>query len=286
MGSISRSILIGFIAAGLGAPSPARAEVAAGPTARAPKRQMTVRRALVVGIGSYERAPALPFAVEDARAFAEFLKRQWGYPEEAVVLMTDDAATSELRPTQAGLQAQIGKLVESVTKDTEVVVYFAGYGARQSLQEWLLPLDGDPRNMKETAVSTDRLISDLVARKPKRSLLFLDADRNLQKEAKTTVALRAARGTELGVLYSCEAGERSLRVKEGQRGGVFTHYLLQGLAGDREAAAPGGEITFDGLKRYLQDKVRQYVVKEYSGSQTPYGIATSAEMVLGRTGAK
>jgi len=260
-------------------------------TVRAPRRQMNVRRALVVGVGTYEQASPLQFSGDDAKAFADFLKKQWGYPDTSVTLMTDDASDAGLRPTLANLQAQVKALVEATTKDTEVVVYFAGYGARQAREEWLVPTDGNPKNIPATSLSSDRLVNDLVAKRPKRALLFLDADRNLQISSESvTVATRAfrsaPRGMELGVIYSCEAGERSRSVKAPQSQGVFTHFLLQGLAGDREAAAQDGSITFDALSKYVYGKVRQYVSKEYSGAQSPHGIATNAEMVLGKAAAR
>ncbi len=59
--------------------------------------------------------------------------------------------------------------------------------------------------------------------------------------------------------------------------GTFTHYLIQGLAG--EAAGSDGAVTFDDLKRYLQSQVKDHERKK-GHVQEPYARGESTGEIL------
>src|SRR5205823_3633046 len=56
----------------------------------------------------------------------------------------------------------------------------SGHGARHNDQDWLVPSDGDPDNVPETAISYDRLKRQLETKRPHRVLLVMDACRNVR----------------------------------------------------------------------------------------------------------
>src|SRR5579871_4742486 len=59
-----------------------------------------VKRALVIGVNSYKHANALPETINDAQRFAELLRTRFGFPDDAVTVMTDAPGTKEeLLPT-------------------------------------------------------------------------------------------------------------------------------------------------------------------------------------------
>ena len=58
-----------------------------------------VKRALVIGVSDYEHANRLPETANDARAVANLLRTRFGFPEDSIILMTDDPSTPDkLKP--------------------------------------------------------------------------------------------------------------------------------------------------------------------------------------------
>jgi formylglycine-generating enzyme required for sulfatase activity len=247
------------------------------------------KRALVIGVSNYENVAPLGATARDALAVADFLEKRMGFPKESIVLMTDLAATPErLRPTARRVRRQVQTLLEGVTEQSEVVVFFSGHGVRHQDEDWLVPLDGDPQDIAGSCVSYTKLRNRLETLRPRRALLLVDACRNLLGGKSATGSGfgegAGAKVEEIAELLSCRPREVSREGKaEDFAAGVFTHYLLRGLGGDPEAVAPGGDVvTFDSLKQYVQGKVSQYVSSKYGDSQNPDGRASLGAMVLAR----
>ena len=51
--------------------------------------------AIVIGINKYEKVSPLDYACNDAQAVAETLKQNFSFPDENVVLLTDETASRE-----------------------------------------------------------------------------------------------------------------------------------------------------------------------------------------------
>lgn len=83
-------------------------------------------RALVIGIDDYvsvDGAPLLNGAANDAESMAAVLTGPLGFPSDAVIRLTDSAATSD-----AILTTLIDRLVRETGPGDRVVLYFAGLG--------------------------------------------------------------------------------------------------------------------------------------------------------------
>jgi len=242
--------------------------------------------ALVVGVSGYQRATKLNATINDAKQFKDFLIRSWGFREEHVILMTDDSPSPNLVPTGPNLMEQMEFLVKGANRDSQVVFYFSGHGVSIKPKDYLVPLDGRPSNIERTCVSFTDFREELKAKNPKRALLFVDACRNLEEGVRSGInnfgSGKPPAAPEIATLYSCEPGQLSRESKPPVMNGVFTRFLLQGLGGDPEAAAPDGAVTFDTLSQWLRAKVLSYVQKEYSAIQSPLGESTLGAMVLAR----
>src|SRR5579872_1497111 len=102
------------------------------------------KRALIIGVGNYELANPLRTTANDARAFARLLQDRFGFPQEAIVLLTDAPGTAESQhPTRNRVLNAIHTLLAGVTEQSEVVFFFSGHGARDGDEDWLVPMDGD-----------------------------------------------------------------------------------------------------------------------------------------------
>ena len=59
---------------------------------------------------------------------------------------------------------------------SDVYVFFAGHGlaSEDGEEMYLLPHDGEPRLLEDTAISRERLFSDIAAANPRSVTVFLD----------------------------------------------------------------------------------------------------------------
>lgn len=255
------------------------------PIAEAPN---FAKLALVIGVGHYEHAGILAPATEnDARNFAELLRTQFKFPENAITLLTDEPGTPESRrPTYIRLRNALKTLLASINEKSEVIVYFSGHGIRAENHDWLVPLDYVPDDLTSTCINYDDFKNQLNTKLPARALLIVDACRNLTggKGAGSNGfgAGEGLSGPQFAELLSCQPKQESKVGKpEDFNESVFTHFLLQGLKGDPDAL-DNGVVTFDSLKLFVQGSVSQYVTSKYGEAQKPDGRASLGKMVLAR----
>lgn len=276
----------------------------------------TRRVALVIGIEKYgEGIGSLEYPVDDAQAFAQFLRDKWGYTQpEQVLLLTDDAADARFKPTQRNIELRVDDFLSRITPQHEVVVFYSGHGARsKSGNDYLVPSDGiinEDQQLGRTCISITELKGKIDNKMPRRRLLFVDACRNqltmasaperppraasapfrgaAQAKVGITFDASPAAGAPGGVeegaaeFFACKPNQRSREcLANFSKNGVFTHFLLAGLRGDPQAASEGA-ITYDTLIRYLREKVKNYVSATFSGDQEPYGSCTDGSLLLGR----
>jgi ankyrin repeat protein len=217
--------------------------------------------ALVVGIESYSDLPQAQFAERDAAAVRSHLVAL-GYPERNIVSLMGSKAT------KTGLIKNLETwLPENVNEKSTVFVYYSGHGAPdpKSGQSYLVPWDGDPQFLDDTAYPVARLYQKLGALKAKRVIIALDScfsgtgGRSVLAKGLRPLVLKAdtgdlAAGGKL-VALSASGGDQVSGTAESQGHGLFTYYLLKSL-NDRN-----GQVTvrslFDDLRPKVQDEARR-----------------------------
>jgi hypothetical protein len=203
------------------------------------------RRALVVGIDSYEHVRPLRNARADARTMSEALKRA-GYE---VHLQTD----RNLKQLQGDLRA----FRQRVQGGDEVVFFFSGHGVQFGGSNYLLPTDirsDSEDQVRDDALALARVLEDFRELKPKLTLAIIDAcrDNPFAGRGRTVgrglAQVTAARG-EI-VIYAAAAGEQALdRLSERDPvpNGLFTRVFV------KEMAAPGKPVY--AVLKDVQEKV-------------------------------
>jgi hypothetical protein len=202
-------------------------------------------RALLVGVANYPLISRLPESVlNDARDIAALLQSpaRCGYPETNVELLLDKQATAQR--FRLGLQ----RLAQQARPDDTVIVFFSGHGFRSEPgsdgEAYLLPFDGNLKNLARTALSASELTRLLTNIKASRLVVLLDAchaaGAAYVKAAKAPMTFKAGlddrtydvlgRGTGRVVMASCRANEES-SVFSGEKNSLFTTYLLEALDG-------------------------------------------------------
>lgn len=214
--------------------------------------------AVIVGVEQYADLPPATYAERDAAA----VKRHalaLGFPERNIL------ALSGARATKSGLVKSLETwLARNVQADSTVLFYFSGHGAPDPStgRAYLMPSDGDPQFLEETAYPTSRLYEVLGKLKAKRKLVVMDAcfsgagGRSVLAKGTRPLVNRVDLGRPgAGVVALAAAGPNEITgADEDARLGLFTHYFLRGLNG--AARDSSGRVTARALLEYAAPNVQ------------------------------
>jgi|CXWL01.1.fsa_nt_gi hypothetical protein len=258
--------------AGQGVRSAPIATVAAAPQAPAetlvPSFKSSERPddlAVIIGIETYSEIQSkATYAERDADAFKAHV-RALGVPERNIVLLKGSKAG------KASFEKNIETWLARLAKPTSrVYFYFSGHGAPdvKTGQAYLVPWDGDPNFLDDTAYPVARLYRKLGALPAKQVLVAMDSCFSgaggrsvLAPGARPLVAKIdvGAAPAKLTVLAASASNEISGSLED-KGHGAFTYFLLEGLN--------AGEKTPKALAAYLTPRV-QDEAKRLNRDQTP-----------------
>lgn len=228
--------------------------------------------AIVVGIEKYAKdLPPAQFADRDALAIREHLLAL-GYPPRNIALLTG------LQATRSGIAKHLETwLPRNVNPQSDVLFYFSGHGAPDptSSQAYLVPFDGDPEYLADSAYPIKQVHSQLSRLKARQVVVVLDTcfsgagGRSILAKGTrplvATVDLGSPAEGRIAIITAAEANQIS-GVSQEQAHGLFTYYFLRGLNG---AGKDGdGRITVKSIFDYLTPNV-QDEARRNNRSQTP-----------------
>jgi hypothetical protein len=214
--------------------------------------------ALVVGIEKYRDVPPPLGARADAEQFARLAVRTLGIPEDHVRLLLDEHAT------RGDLEKALAWLELNVPVGGRVYFFYSGHGAPDAVNgsAYVLPYDGDPAALEQTAVPLSKLTERLSRTKASESLAFVDACFSgaggrsvLPKGARPLVRVQApavARGVAL--LSSAAASEISGATPDGSNG-LFSKYLLEALGRAGGDVDGDYQISLEELRSFVEPRV-------------------------------
>lgn len=219
---------------------------------------------LIIGIENYANLPGVDFVKRDADAIKNYFTRLLGIPEENIIFLQDGKAT---KSTIEGYLKNY--LPKNLDKDATLYVYFAGHGAPdiEKGDAYLVPYDGDPRFIAQTAYQLKNFYDDLDKLNIRRSFVFLDAcfsgtaarsDKMLVagiRPALIHVEDVALTTDKIISLSATKGGQVSSAFPE-KRHGLFTYYLLSGFRGPVDADKDGW-ITTGELFKYVKANVER-----------------------------
>jgi len=222
------------------------------------------RAALLVGINTpwFGRWDELKFAESDCDKLAAALSQaKYEIPRENIrILKGSDKAPSNLPIRNNFL---FGPLFETFgTDDLDLFVFFfAGHGEDHEGRSYLVPVDGVYDQVPETCVPLS-LVLERISRVPaKRRLILFDMCDAAGVDSPSSglpasFAREAQSVREAVVLSACDIGERSLE-HDSVKGGVFTHFLCEGLRGGVRAYADIPITVFD-VQRYAEERTVEF----------------------------
>ncbi|HEY3358469.1 MAG TPA: hypothetical protein VGQ83_34800, partial [Polyangia bacterium] len=140
---------------------------------------------------------------------------------------------------------------------------------------YLLPYDGDPAAVEQTGVLLAHVLQALSQTRAKEVLAFVDSCFSgaggrsvLPPGARPLVVVKGPIAVANVALMAASSGSEISGPMPGGRGGVFSHYLAQGL-GQAEADLDGdGQITLQELHAWIKPRVAREAQRD-NRAQTP-----------------
>jgi len=254
------------------APVPRYSSVVDRPDFRLPKHQSWY--AVVIGVEQYPKGiPPAEFSDRDAQAVKANLIAL-GYPESHIRTLTNDQATNSR--INATLKTWLPR---NVSKGGRVLFYFAGHGGTDSTSKtaYLVPFDGDPEDLADTALSVGDVEREIGKLPLSQGIIVADAC--FSGAGGRSLLAQGTRPLITVIRTPYKTPYRNLTVFGASRGnqisgdlpkqghGIFTYYFLRGLEGK---AKTGKTVTTRSLKRYLSRTVPLAFRHHYnSGEQNP-----------------
>ncbi|NJP09727.1 MAG: hypothetical protein HC866_09755 [Leptolyngbyaceae cyanobacterium RU_5_1] len=232
--------------------------------------------AILVGIDDYQSFQSLSYAQRDAQALQQFLIREFEFPPEQCLLLTNTSLPvwdHPTQPTQETFQCWIERLIQNDLQPGDSLwFFFSGQGVSRHGQDYLVPIDGDPWAVETTCISVAELLKRFKSTLPAVNLLMLlDMSRSqgmLSYESAGVGIQTAQLASRLDVptLLSCQPGQFSREVS-GLGHGLFTVALLEGLRYQPD-------ITLENLAQYLSDRLPELSEYYWQPSQRPVLICS------------
>ncbi|MBI4000528.1 MAG: caspase family protein [Nitrospira defluvii] len=222
---------------------------------------------LSIGLSSYreQHIAARKYAALDAEMVAAYFQSLGGLPRNNIRLLQDWSA---LRPDIE--EALLDWLPSKITKDSVVMVYFAGQAIVSPAGEtFLIPYDGALDATTRLYPLKD-LESALGRLKAKQVLFVFDG---------TVLKNGAAGRTKVSSPKWSEANESVLHLiattgfgksleSDTLRHGLFTYYFLRGLRGEADLNR-NGEVTIGEMTAYVNRKVPMVARSDFKQEQQP-----------------
>ena len=129
---------------------------------------------------------------------------------------------------------------------------------------YLLPYDGSPRLLDDTAISRDRLFADIAAANPRSVTVFLDTcysgetRGNEMLIAGRPIGIRALKQSipDNFTLMTAAAGDQIANPLKEAKHGMFSYFLMKGMEGKADKNQDN-KITALELHEYVKENVWQ-----------------------------
>ncbi len=232
---------------------------------------MTNYWAIAIGINQYQSFQPLMYAQWDAYSLQQCLQQDGLFPSSQCRLLTDTSPPVDGYSTQPSRQQIQHHIVDvcqrHIDVDDVLWVFFSGYGACDGRRDYLMPLDGDPRQSIATGIPMSELFATLKTTPTSNIVLLLDmkqfgggtASESGHLLGQHTLAL--AQEHQIPTILSCQPGQfahETLALRQG----LFTAALLEGIQ-------HAGCITLEHLAQYLGDRLPELSEQHWRPRQDP-----------------
>ena len=230
--------------------------------------------ALIIGVNNYLYAPEAKYADRDASYFADFLSNAMGIEKENIKTLSNAKATH----TEIKIALKRWLKGYSIQDKSDIYIFFAGHGlaSTDGKELYLLPYDGEPGLLEDTALLRTEVFNTVKSINPKSVTVFLDACYSGQTRDKDMLLAEARPISIVPVesdvpknftVFSASSGsEISGSLPEAEHG-LFSYFLMKGLEGDADANNDK-KITNGELHSYVRSNVTKQALR-LGREQTP-----------------
>lgn len=248
------------------------------------------RRALVVGVDSYEHVHALTNAVADAKALADELR------------LAGFSVSLHTNPTERLLKQAVRDFKAAIREGDDALFFFAGHGVQIGGANYLLPKDIRDQSMeqvKDDSLSLQRVLEDLDDQKARFSIAIIDACRDNPFPGRTRTAFQRGLAptqpaTGQMVMFAAGNGQKAvdkLGHFDQDKNGLFTRVLLKklrlpDLPADRmlklvreEVIALARAAGYDQIPSIYDQSVGDFIFVSASGTPPPHKEESAPRVV-------
>jgi tetratricopeptide (TPR) repeat protein len=252
--------------------------------------------AIITGVSNYPYINPLKYADKDAILFRNFLKSPAGgsaKPENILSLINDSAKAADFN-----VKAYSWLKSKNLKKGDRLYIYFSGHGdAMEGGLYFFLPYDCAPNKDDHNYLGTGNIDLQHVKTlfvKPQTAkgvevLLIMDACRTNElaggKEGQQSFATNFIAEQKMGeiILLSTGPGQVSIESPNiGNGHGLFTYYLIDGLAGAADKDPSTGDndnkVSLLEISSYTKAQVRKIAKTQFNTDQIPYSCCSEKDL--------
>ena len=209
--------------------------------------------ALIIGVANYKRTATAKFADKDALFFSDFARRKLGVSDRNIKVLTNQNAG--LADVIEAVSSWLPVAVKAGASD--VYLFFAGHGLSSADGEklFLLPYDGVPKLIEETALDRAKLFDAIAAVSPRSVTAFLDTC--YSGATRTEEIIVASRGLRIApkdkrapngfTVFSASSKLQTAQMLKEAEHGLFSYFLMKGMEGyadqDKDNSITTGELS-------------------------------------------
>jgi hypothetical protein len=218
--------------------------------------------ALVIGIRKYRQNPDVPHADLSAMAFAELANQTFGVPQENIILLLNEDASS------GQIKAKLSLLNELAAPWGNIYFYYAGHGVPdKNGQAYLLPADMAADDIVlEPSLRLDNIYARLDELNTKEAFVFIDSCFSGRDDKGDLLYKGVAPGLKvkkssvhsprLTVMTAGKAADFANDLPD-KRQRLFTYYLIKTLS--------SGDPSIEDAYRKVRIEVKQASLRKGAG---------------------
>ncbi|NES84171.1 MAG: hypothetical protein F6K10_23725 [Moorea sp. SIO2B7] len=242
---------------------------------------MTNYSCMAIGINRYNFIQPLSYAQADAEALEQFLVEEGNLSPQQCLLLTDASAWVEQQSTYPNLENILYWLNNPNPQGTNqnylppsvLWFFFSGYGVHHNGKDYLMPIDGNPRDIPGTGIEMRSLFESLQKWRAGKIVAFLDMNRAPGLTGGTTLGEKTIElAAKMGIATVLSSRPNQFSHEAAALGhGMFTAALLEALRYYRR------DLTLVNLDQYLRDRLPELSEHHWRPIQTPIAVFPALE---------
>jgi uncharacterized caspase-like protein len=214
----------------------------------------------VIGVEKYRSGiESPPGPRKDASRFAELAKTSLGIAPDQVQIELDEEAT------KASIERSLSWAQASVPPGGRIYFYFSGHGAPDPTAgtAYIVPADGDPKFLDDTAIPIKEILAKLGRSKAKEVLVFVDACFSGRKGDRPLTYVKDETPPAQTAVFSASKGNETAGPAPTGDAGLFSSVLFDGL-GKGEADINGdGRVSLGELSMWVSPRVQRLASQDH-----------------------